>query len=178
MKPKFLKVALDVDNNRLENVLLFPEIVELLKANHDKLFDDYCGFTDDNAPQKVMELINKTTPCFWAVIDRDTDEFAGVIFLDNWIGAIGAVHSACVTTCFRKKFWGKFVKRAGRMFTRYVFRRCGLKKLKAEVFASNSLARGVLDSLGFRFEALLCRETLVSGVPQDLALFALFPPGA
>lgn len=176
MNPKFLRVCLDAEKNRVENVQYFPDIVELIKSNHDRLFDDYSGFCPQDAAARALEFINSCYPCFWAVVDARSREFAGFIFLDSWVGSAGRFHSAAVTTCFRKKFWGPFVRRVGRLFTRFVFRKFGLIKLRAEVFASNPLARRALTSAGFRLEAVLHAETFAGGVLEDVAVFSLLNP--
>lgn len=175
MIAKFVKVNLDTAKNSFENISLFPDIVELLKEYHDRLFDDYSGFSEESASQKTLELINRTAPCFWAVLERNTGEFAGIVFLDGWVGSKTSVHSASVTTCFRKKFWGKFTKQVAKLFARYVFKKYRLKKLRAQVFAFNNNVCGLLRRAGFVHEATLRAETIVREELTDLKVFGLFP---
>jgi len=92
--------------------------------------------------------------------------------LDNLIGVENRLHSAEITTCFKRKFWGNFTKRAAKKFVMYCFKKLKLRKLKALVYKENYRAEAILKTAGLNLEAILKNETLKNGKPQDINVYS------
>lgn len=169
---QFKKIIIDRKTAQLANISYIPDVLELVNTYREKLFDDY--FLEDAAStaSALVSLIERTSPYFWAVTGKDGD-FKGFVYLDDWQGSSKKRHCATVTTCFDKRFWGKFTKRAGKLFVKYVFRKYKISKLKAEVYSSNKYAISLLKQIGFTRECTLKSETYVCNKPVDIDIYSI-----
>lgn len=170
---KFKRIVLDKKQGILPNIRYFPQIVILYQKYSKFLNDDY--FDKKDVIQSMLDLIEKTTPYFWVITAGKNEDFAGFVFLDNFIGNEKILHSAEVTTCFLPDYWGDFTKICSRKFFKYCFLHYGFKKIKACIFPQNSRVRGILKQSGFISEGILKSETLKNGKLQDVEVFARFP---
>ena len=170
---KFIKIVVDRKNQEFRNIQYIPQIIVLNEKFARYLHDDYFLEGQKSSVDAVINLIEKASPFFWAVIDKKTNKFAGFVFLDNWVGAKSNFHSAEVTTCFSPSFWGKYTKICAKKFVKYCFKKYQLKKLKAYVFPQNFKVKTLLKTLGFKKEAVLKGETLRNGELQDVEVFVV-----
>ncbi len=169
---KFLKIRIVPEFGIYENVSYIPDIIRLVKAYGNKLFDDYFLDSGENITKVLIALIQRTSPCFWVIASSD-GEFRGFVYLDDWLGSSKRSHSASVTTCIDPKYWGKFTRFAGKRFIKYVFKRYKLVKLKAEVYRHNRNAINLLQKLGFKKECTLKSETMVGLRPVDIDVYSI-----
>ena len=170
---KFIKITINRKNKEFKNIQYLPQIIALIEKFARYLHDDYFFENRKSPVDSIIDLIEKTTPFFWVIIDKKTDKFTGFIFLENWVGAKNNFHSAEVTTCFCPEFWGKHTKICAKKFVKYCFKKYKLKKLKAYVFAQNFKVKTLLKVAGFKKEAVLRGETLKDGELQDVEVFAV-----
>ncbi|MFA7659399.1 MAG: GNAT family protein [Candidatus Gastranaerophilaceae bacterium] len=170
---KFIKIIIDRKRKEFKNIQYLPDVIRLYERFSKYLHDDYFLETPKNPVDAVIDLIEKISPFFWAVIDKKSGRFAGFGFLDNWVGAGNDFHSAEVTTCFYPAFWGKYTKICAKKFIKYCFKKYRLKKLKAYVFPQNLKVRVLLKKVGFKREALLKAETIKNGVLQDIEVYSI-----
>ena len=149
-----------------ENCKYLPEIMFLYLRYSKYLEDD---FTEHKSSflAYFTDLVEKLSPFFWAVIDEN-DSLAGFISLENFTGSDGKLHSAEITTCFNKKYWGNFTYLTGVIFLNYCRDILGLKKLKAVIYKENFRVKTLLKKLGFQKEALHPAETMKNNKPQDI----------
>ena len=143
------------------------------------LYLRYSKFLDDDYAQRGMpvfeyfnQLITSLSPFFWVI--TEDDEVSGFVYLDNLIGDGERLHSAELTTCFKKKFWGDYTKRCARLFLNFCFERFGFYKIKALVYPENSRVITLLNDSGFRKEALLKYESLRNYSLQDIEVYSVF----
>lgn len=170
---KFIKIVIDRKNQSFRNIQYIPQIIALSGKFARYLHDDYFFENQKSLVEEIINLIEKTTPFFWAVLDKKTNRFAGFVFLENWVGAKNNFHSAEVTTCFSPEFWGKHTKICAKRFVKYCFKKYKLKKLKAYIFPQNFRVKPLLKFAGFKREAVLRGETLKNGELQDVEVFAV-----
>lgn len=170
---KFLKVIINRKSKEFKNIEYLPQVIILYEKFSKYLHDDYFLKNMKSSVDAVIELIEKTSPFFWVVIDKKTSRFAGFVFLDNWVGAKNNFHSAEVTTCFNPTFWGEYTKKCAKKFIKYCFKKYKFKKLKAYVFPQNFKVQTLLKSAGFKKECVLVAETLKHGVFQDIEVFSI-----
>lgn len=170
---KFIKVIVNRTRKEFRNIEYLPQIISLYERFSRYLHDDYFLKNQPCAIDAVIELVERTTPYFWAVIHKKSGKLAGFVFLDNWVGAKDDLHSAEVTTCFDPDFWGAYTKICARKFIKYCFKNYKIKKLKAYVFPQNFKVKTLLKHAGFKKEATLRAETFKNKVLQDIDVFAI-----
>ncbi len=139
------------------------------------LYIKYSKFLDDDYAQNGLSiydyffnLVNKTL--FFVIVEDDF--VSGFVYLDNFTGNDEKLHSAEVTTCFDKRFWGDYTKMCGKIFLNYCFEKYNLEKIKALVYPENFRVKTLLKSIGFEKEALLKGETLRNNKLQDIEVYA------
>lgn len=169
---RFIKIIINRNKNEFKNIHFLPQIISLYGKFSKFLNDDYFQ-ADNSVVDSVINLIEKTTPYFWVILDKKSTKFAGFVFLDNWVGNKNSCHSAEVTTCFNPAFWGKYTKNCAQKFIKYCFKKFRLKKLKAYIFPQNSRVKTLLKKSGFKKEALLRAETFKNGVLQDIEVYSI-----
>ena len=103
---------------------------------------------DDYAQDKLnladyfANLILRTTPFFWVITENDI--VSGFVYLDNIIGNSSQLHSAELTTCFDKKFWGNYTKICAHIFIKHIFQKYNFIKIKALVYPQNFRVKNLL----------------------------------
>ena len=165
---KFVKIKIDRNKKIYKNIYFLEDIYKLFEKYGTFLNDDY---TDKNLLDNIIQTIEQFYPFYWAVLKDD--EFAGFVFLENIIGNTDKLHSAEITTCFKREYWGKFTKLAAKKFIRYCFKKYKFKKLKAKVFKENYRAAAILKSAGMSLEAELKSETTKNGKPQNIQIYSV-----
>ena len=143
------------------------------------LYVKYSGFLDDDYALNGMSvyeyfynLVLKTQPFFFVIVENDT--VSGLVYLDNITGGSERLHSAEVTTCFDRRFWGGYTKYCAKLFFEYCFYKYNFMKIKALVYPENFRVKTLLKLTGFEKEALLKNETLRKGKLQDIEVYSLF----
>jgi RimJ/RimL family protein N-acetyltransferase len=79
-------------------------------------------------------------------------------------------YSACVPVGLERPFWGAEARICAGEF----FEFCallGIRRLKAQCFERNRLARKLLKSAGFKCEGILKREAFVRGALENLVFY-------
>lgn len=170
---KFVKLIIDRKNKEFRNIQYLPQIISLYERFSKYLHDDYFLEQRQSVVDAVIDLIEKTTPYFWVVLDKKTSKFTGFGFLGNLVGTKEELHSAEVTTCFEPKFWGRYTKICAKKFVNYCFKKYKFKKLKAYIFPQNSKVKMLLKKTGFKKEATLRAETVKNGALQDIDVYSI-----
>lgn len=159
--PKFL--------NPFEKPVYFEQALFLYTKYSKYLDDDYAR--DGKSIYEYFENLVKSTLPFCFVIAED-DEVAGFVYLNNLIGDSKKLHSAELTTCFNKKYWGDYTKLCAKIFINFCFEKCGFQKIKALVYPENFRVKTLLKFAGFEKEALLKGETLRNNKLQDVEIYS------
>jgi len=170
---KFIKIIINKRKMDFKNLQYLPQIISLYERFSRYLNDDYFLSDKKSSIDAVLDLVERTTPYFWAVINKKNDKLAGFVFLDNWTGAMNDFHSAEITTCFNPIYWGIYTKICAKKFIKYIFKKYKLKKLKAHIFSQNFKVKALLKRSGFKKEAVLKAETLKNGQLQDIEVFSI-----
>jgi len=164
--PKFI--------NNFKNTVFFEQALSLYNKYSKYLDDDYAN--NGLSPRRhFIELINRTYPYFFVIVENN--EFAGLVYLDNFIGDSKNLHSAELTTCMIPKYWGAYTRLCAIQFINYCFVNCGLKKIKACVYPENSRVKNLLEFSGFKKEGILKGETLKNGKLQDIEVYGCLKTG-
>lgn len=172
---KFKRILIDRKSGQCLNTGYLPYVIFFYEKYSKYLNDDYFDMQSQSIINKIINIIEKTSPYFWVITNGENDEFAGFVFLDNLVGIGKTLHSAELTTCFSPKYWGAFTKVCAKKFLRYCFKNYGLKKIKACIFPQNLRVRNLLKQSGFKSEGVLKSETLRGGKLQDVEVFGCFP---
>lgn len=170
---KFIKIIIKRKDMEFRNIDYLPHIIALYEKFSKYLYDDYFLQEQKGSIDAVIDLIERTSPFFWVIIDKKTDKLAGFVFLENLVGARDNYHSAEITTCFVPEFWGKYTKTCARKFVNYCFKKYKFKKLKAYVFPQNTKVKTLLKKTGFKKEAVLTAETIKNGKLQDIEVYSI-----
>ena len=169
----FIKIIINKRKSEFENIQYLPQVISLYERFSRYLNDDYFIQGGKNSIDAVLELVERTSPYFWAVVNKKNGKLAGFVFLDNWTGAAGDFHSVEVTTCFNPVYWGIYTKICAKKFIKYCFKKYKLKKIKALIFSQNFKVKALLKRSGFKKEASLKAETLKNGQLQDIDVFSI-----
>lgn len=139
------------------------------------LYIKYSKFLDDDYAQNglsvydyFLNLINRTL--FFVIVEGDF--VSGFVYLDNFTGSDKKLHSAELTTCFDRRFWGDYTKVCARIFLDHCFEKYKFEKIKALVYPENFRVKTLLKSAGFEKEALLRGETLRNKKLQDIEIYS------
>lgn len=153
--------------NPFEKPAYFEQAL-FLYIKYSKFLDD--DYAQDNIPLYTyfFNLIEKTL--FYVIIEND--EVSGFVYLDNIIGDSKRFHSAELTTCFDKRYWGDYTKKCAEMFLEHCFKKYKFRKIKALVYPENYRVKTLMKSAGFEKEALLKGETLRNNRLQDIEIYA------
>lgn len=157
--------------NPFDNPAFFEQALFLYTKYLKYLEDDY-AFNGSNVYDYFFSLIQRTYPFCFVITEGNI--VSGFVYLDNIIGDSKTLHSAELTTCFDKRFWGSYTKECAKFFINYCFQHYGFQKIKALVYPDNSRVKTLLKNAGFVKEALLKSETLRKGQLQDIELYSVF----
>ena len=157
--PKFL--------NPFEKPAYFEQAL-FLYIKYSKFLDDDYAQNGQSVYDYFFNLVNNTL--FFVVVEDDI--VSGFIYLDNFTGNDEKLHSAEVTTCFDKRFWGGYTKACGKIFLEHCFEKYKFEKIKALVYPENFRVKTLLKSIGFQKEALLKHETRKNNKLQDIEVYA------
>ena len=163
--PKFI--------NHFEKPAYFEQAL-FLYAQFTKYLDDDYALDGRTIYDYFETLIEKTYPFFYLIIEND--EVAGIVYLENIIGNSEEYHSAELSTCFNKKYWGDFTKICSILFMNFCFENIGFKKIKVLVYPDNFRTKSLLEFAGFKKEAYLQNETLRNGKLQDVEIYSATSP--
>ena len=176
IKPKFIKLSLR--NFSGLHPAYLTAAIDLMFKHRNALFDDFLNLTSENRLEKGLELIQHFSPFFWAVINPETAELAGIVYLYNIVGGYipglknpKTLHSAYVSVCFKHKYWGEFVLKSQKAFLRYVFGKLRFYKLFAEIYANNPFGRRFAEKSGFLPVCLHKAQTRKGGELADTVLY-------
>lgn len=170
---KFIKIIIDRRKQEFRNIQYLPKVIALYERFSRYLHDDYFLQNKHSSIDAVIALVERTSPCFWVVVDKKSSRVAGFVFLDNLVGTINDLHSAEITTCFDPVFWGNYTKFCAKKFIKYCFKKYKLKKIKAHIFPQNFKVKTLLKRAGFHKEATLKAETVKNGILQDIEVFSI-----
>lgn len=170
---RFIKVIIDISSKEFRNISYVPQIINLYDRFSRYLTDDYFQGKYDSSVDAVIDLIKKTSPYFWVIVDKKNNNFCGFVFLDNFCGSKDKYHSAEITTCFDPKYWGTYTRFCAKKFIKYCFKKYKFKKIKACIFPQNFKVKSILKFSGFKKEAILKAETYKNSVPQDVEVFSI-----
>ena len=155
------------------NILDEPAYFEqalFLYSKYSKFLDDDYAQNGKNLYDYFENLVKRVQPFFYVFVSEGT--VAGLVYLDNIIGDGENLHSAELTTCFHKNFWGDYTKICAIVFLHFCFEICGFKKIKALVYPENLRVKNLLKFAGFEKEALLKGETLRNNKLQDVEVYS------
>lgn len=140
------------------------------------LYIKYSKFLDDDYAQNGQSVydyfLNLAKNTLFFVIVED-EIVSGFVYLGNFVGNEEKFHSAELTTCFDKRFWGDYTKVCARIFLDYCFKKYKFKKIKALVYPENFRVKTLLKTVGFKKEALLKGETLRNNKLQDIEVYSV-----
>lgn len=167
---KFIRIKSYKPLNDNEKYSKYIEKINELYQRYSKfLFDDF--FVEKQ--NGVDELIENLSPYFWIITDRN-DNFAGFVFIDDFVGNENKFFSAEVSVCFDKKYWGNFVRYSSKFFFKMCFDVFEFYKIKAQFYPQNKFVKKLLQDCGFEYEVTLPSETLRKSVPQDIEVWSLY----
>ena len=140
------------------------------------LYIKYSKFLDDDYAQNGQSVydyfFNLAKNTLFFVIVED-EIVSGFVYLENFVGNEENFHSAELTTCFDKRFWGDYTKVCACIFLDYCFKKYKFKKIKALVYPENFRVKTLLKTVGFKKEALLKGETLRNNKLQDIEVYSV-----
>ena len=110
--------------NIQEPALINPDIMTklfFLYLRYSKYLDDDFAADGRSLFGYFIENTERLLPYFWVVFESNTMRPAGFVYLDKISGDSNTLHSAEVSACFFKEFWGGFTYKTGRKFLKICF---------------------------------------------------------
>lgn len=148
----------------------FTEVL-FLYLRYVKYLDDDYALNGRSFFEYFVELVERVNPFFWLILyDK---KLTGFVFLDNIIGNQDQLHTAELTTCFDKAYWGDYTKFCARVFLNHCFENIKLKKIKTLVYPQNFRTKQLLKHNGFVKEGVLRNETIKNNQSQDIEIYSL-----
>ena len=157
--------------NPFETPAYFEQAL-FLYIKYSKYLDDDYALNNSSPYDYFYNLICRTQPLFFVITEGEN--VSGFVYLDNLTGDSERLHSAELTTCFDKRFWGDYTKNCAKFFLDYCFENYGFEKIKALVYPQNFRVKTLLKHAGFVKEALLKNETLKDNKMQDIEVYSVF----
>jgi len=120
----------------------------------------------------VQSLWNSKSDCFFAVYDRETDQFIGTQRIGhiNWRTGIADMGIMIGEKNFRGKGLSKDIMSCA---MRYAFKTLSLRKLTGGTIASNIAMQKCFENLGFTKEGIIRSQLLVDGEYLDHILYGI-----
>ena len=153
--------------NIYEKPAYFEQALLLYEKSIKFLDDDY-ALDGCSLGGYFKKLISNT---LFYVIVQDS-KVCGFVYLDNIVGDSKNLHSAEITACIDRTYWGVFPKICAVLFLSFCFENLGFKKIKALVYPENYRVKTLLKFAGFEFEALLKGETMRNNKLQDIEVYS------
>ena len=166
----FKRVIIDRNLRIFENIEYLPEIFKLYTRYIENLEDDFSPLR--NSFENFLDFVEKISPHFYTVLYKN--ELCGILTLENIIGNTKKLYSAEISTCIKRKFWGKTALCISEIFKKYCMNVLKIIKLKALIYPQNKLVKRLLNKCGFKKEAVLISETIKNGKPQNVEIYSLF----
>ncbi|MBO6088660.1 GNAT family N-acetyltransferase [bacterium] len=141
-----------------------------LYSKFSKFLDDDYARNGNSIYEYFENLVKYTSPFFYVIVENN--QVAGFVYLSNIIGDSNHLHTAELTTCFDKKYWGDYTKLCASIFINFCFKKLGFKKIKALVYPDNFRVKTLLKFAGFQKEGLLKGETLRNNKLQDIEIYS------
>ncbi len=171
MMIEFVNLIINRDLHEYRNTQYFTEVL-FLYLRYSRFLDDDYALDGNSFYEYFVSLLERLNPFFWVILcDR---KFSGFVFLDNLIGDKNHIHTAEITTCFLKEYWGDYTKYCAKLFLNFCFHKLKINKLKVQVYPQNSRTKTILRYCGFEKEAFLKNETLKNGQMQDIEIYSIF----
>ena len=167
---EFISLVIDRTSKNYQNTKYFSEVL-FLYLRYSKFLDDDYALNDQSFYEYFTGLVERLSPFFWVILYDG--KVSGFVFLDNIIGDSGRLHSAELTTCFHKEFWGDYTKYCANLFLKYCFEKLKFKKIKALVYPQNFRVKTLLKESGFEKEGYLRAETLRNNRLQDIEIYSV-----
>jgi len=168
---KFKPLIINRSEDFFENLQYLPQVMFLYKKYGKFLMDDF-ALSGNSFYEYFINLVESVSPYFFVILCDE--EVAGFVYLENFTGDVNVMHSAEITTCFDRKYWGGFTYYTALVFFNYCFETLGIKKLKALIYPENFRVKQLLTRCRFEKEGYLKSETVRDGQFQDIEVYALF----
>ncbi len=167
---EFLNITIKRNTGHYENTKYFTEVM-FLYLRYAKFLDDDYALNGQSFYEYFCGLVERLSPFFWVILYDG--KVSGFVFLDNIIGDSSRLHSAELTTCFHKEFWGSYTKYCAKLFLNHCFNRLKFKKIKALIYPQNFRVKTLLKASGFQKEGYLKSETLKDNKLQDIEIYSV-----
>lgn len=167
---EFVNLIIDRKHKRFENTQYFSKVM-FLYLRYIRFLDDDYALDGHSFYEYFTGLVERLSPFFWVILyDGDV---SGFVFLENIVGDSNRMHSAELTTCFDKAYWGSYTKYCAKLFINHCFKNLKLKKIKVKVYPQNFRTKALLKASGFEKEGYLKAETLKNNRFQDIEIYSV-----
>lgn len=155
------------------------ELLELFKLclkYHSRLFDDDFYHANFSTPERFLKFVRFFKNGIYCAKLGRCAKFGGFFYLyDGKITPRGALDTK-VTFCISRPYWGFGSYMIAKKGIRFLFEKLKVRKLTVEIVGENTLARSLIEKLGFHFEAELKDECFRMSKPCNLYIFSMFNP--
>ncbi len=153
-----------------------PELFKLCTKYHSRLFDDdFYNINLANA-EKFIKFIRHFRNGIYCIMLGKKAKFGGFFYLyDGKRTPYGGIDTR-VTFCISRPYWGFGSYLIAKKGIKFLFQELKVRKLSIEIVGENTLARNLIEKLGFEFEAVFKDECFKFNKPCNLYVFSMFNP--
>lgn len=166
-------VLQEFTEQHLNNPLYFQWLRDLDIVKNIYRIDYLMPMQKEKINKHVNDLMISEQDCFFAIIEKVSNEFIGTIKLGhiNWRSGIADVGIMIGHKSYRGKGLSEEVVS---MVCNYAFNILSLRKLTGGTSADNIPMRKCFEKVGFKQEGILRQQLLISGKYIDHVLYGIF----
>lgn len=153
----------------------FLNFLKLCFKYHSRLFADNFFKENFSSFENFVKFIKKFKHNIFYVTIGKSNKFAAFIYLyEPKLNPFG--QDCKVTFCVSRPYWGFGSYAIAKKGLKFLFEKLKVRKLSAEIIGETTLAKGLLEKLGFKCEAMLENECFKDGEFKNLYIFSKFNP--
>ncbi len=153
-----------------------PEVFKYCNKYHYRLFDDNFYYMNLSTSEKFIGFVRNFKDAIYCIKLGKEDRFGGFFYLYNRKKTPFGATDTSVTFCIARPYWGFGSYLIAKKGIKFLFEKMKVRKLTIEIVGENTLARSLIEKLGFEFEARLKDECYKFNKPCHLYVFSIFNP--
>ena len=175
MKIKKLPELFEISFKKVKRQELL-DFLKLCIKYRSRLFCEDFYKHNFSSPTKFLRFIKDMKDCIYCINIGKNSKIKAFIYLYDFKKAYQGTFDAKVTFCVEREYWGFGSFAIAKKGLKFLFEEIKIRKLSAEIIGENTLAKSLLNKLGFELEAVLIKECVEQGKAKNLYIYSKFNP--